>query len=167
MSFPVTLDLTFRGTGGIPPRIEVFQSMLFIYKANKFLKLQNCKFTDLKFFLDLWSFCKCGSLRICDLWTIYSIFCDLRTQLLFADLKLPQIRKYIIFSLHTQQKLEAYQCVSGSETQIFFFVSLRICVLWTGTPRKFADLLLRNENKNLRIYNVWASKKICMPPLFI
>jgi hypothetical protein len=43
-------------------------------------------FADLIFF-DLQTFRKCGILRICDLWT----------QLLFADLKLLQIRKLIIF----------------------------------------------------------------------
>ncbi len=52
-------------------------------------------------FLDLWTFHKCGILRICDMQTIYFLrFADLR----FADpiifcIKLLQIRQYRIFSL--------------------------------------------------------------------
>jgi hypothetical protein len=33
----------------------------------------------------------------------------------------------------------------------FIITNLRICDLRTGTPKKFANLLLRNEPKNLRI----------------
>ncbi len=40
--------------------------------------------------------------------------------------------------------------------------NLRICDLWTGPPRKFADLRLRTEPKNLRICR---QKKFACPPL--
>jgi hypothetical protein len=33
----------------------------------------------------------------------------------------------------------------------FFLANMRICDLQTGTSKKFADLRLRNEPKNLRI----------------
>jgi hypothetical protein len=56
-------------------------------------------------------FLKYGTLRICHLQTpiffvICGLFvvCDLRTQFFFADLKLPQIRKYMLFTLQVKHK---------------------------------------------------------------
>jgi hypothetical protein len=58
------------------------------------LSSANRKSADLRteLFLDLRTFSKCGNLRIYDLRTIY--FCNLRIQLFFADLKLPQIHYF-------------------------------------------------------------------------
>ncbi len=59
------LYINFAGKGG---RLEI-----------KFGKSQICKFADLIFFLDLQTFSKCGSLRICDMRAIYSFrFTNLR-----------------------------------------------------------------------------------------
>ncbi len=41
--------------------------------------------------------------------------------------------------------------------------NLRISDLRTGTPHKFADMLLRKEPKNLRICDMRNNKKNCMP----
>jgi hypothetical protein len=45
----------------------------------------------------------------------------------------------------------------------FFLFSLRICDLRTRTPPKFADLRLRNEPKNLQIWDLRINIKICVP----
>jgi hypothetical protein len=68
--------------------------------ANKFRKSQIRKFADLTIFIDLRIFSKCFSLRICDLRnTFFLRFADLQfaNPIIFTDLKLPQINKYIIF----------------------------------------------------------------------
>ncbi len=81
----------------------------------------------------------------------------------------------------------ANQCGSESETLAFslqicgFAIcglghqgNLRICDLgknhkfadsrfWTGALKKFADLRLQNEPKNLRIYDYRNKKKNCVP----
>jgi hypothetical protein len=51
------------------------------------------------------------------------------------------------------------------------FANLRLCDLRTGTPlfpdltpQKSANLLLRNELKNLRICDLWTNQKIGVPP---
>jgi hypothetical protein len=44
-------------------------------------------------------------------------------------------------------------------TSAFFLANLRICDSLTGTPHKFADLLLRNEPKNLQILDLGTNKK--------
>jgi hypothetical protein len=86
------------------PKLELKQpcrtsGLVFFHKffaiggrsANKFLKLKIRKsgnICGLKFFLDLQTFRKFSSLRICDLQTIYFCdlwVCDLRTQLYFAS----------------------------------------------------------------------------------
>jgi hypothetical protein len=41
-----------------------------------------------------------------------------------------------------------------------FLATLRICDLRTGTPKKFADLRLRNELKNLRICDLRNKKQV-------
>ncbi len=68
------------------------------WSANKFRKSQSPNWGVLNILLDLQTFCKCGTLRICN-WT--------QSFLLFADLKLPQVRKYCtyIFSLKLQQMI--------------------------------------------------------------
>jgi hypothetical protein len=45
--------------------------------GNKFRRSQIRKFTEINNSLDLWTFRKCGTLRIYDLWT--QSFCDLRS----------------------------------------------------------------------------------------
>jgi hypothetical protein len=42
---------------------------------------------------------------------------------------------------------------------------LRVCDLRTNTPKKFADLRLRNEPKNLRNGDLRTLKMIACPPL--
>jgi hypothetical protein len=41
--------------------------------------------------------------------------------------------------------------------------NLQLCDLRTGTPKKIADLRLRNEPKNLRICDLWTFKKDYWP----
>jgi hypothetical protein len=67
--------------------------------------------------------------------------------------------------------LEANQCGFGSETLLFsvlmcgfaicglIFTNLRICGLRIGTPKKFVDLRLQNEPKNLRICDLRTKQK--------
>ncbi len=44
--------------------------------------------------------------------------------------------------------------------------NLRICDFWANTPKKFADMQLQNERKNLRICNLRTFKKslLAHPP---
>ncbi len=34
---------------------------------------------------------------------------------------------------------------------------------WHTVPEKFTDLRLRNEPKNLQIFDLWTLKKVCLP----
>ncbi len=75
--------------------------------ANKFRKSRIRKFVDLYNLLDLRAFLKCGTLRICDLQTqsfiviCRFVICKIAIcgPKLFADIKLLQVRKYILFLL--------------------------------------------------------------------
>jgi hypothetical protein len=53
-----------------------------------------------------------------------------------------------------------------AELQLFcglIVTNLRICDFRTGEPLKFADLRLRNESKNLRIFDLRTNKNRCVP----
>jgi hypothetical protein len=93
-----------------------------------------------------------------------------------------------------KKNIRANQCGSGSDPLLFslricgfgiadydtkeicrfaicrvILTNLRICDLLTGTPHIFADLLLRNELKNLRIFDLRNKKQNLRahPPLMI
>jgi hypothetical protein len=92
-----------------------------------------------------------------------------------------------------KKNIRANQCGSGSDPLLFslricgfgiadydtkeicrfaicrvILTNLRICDLLTGTPHIFADLLLRNELKNLRILDLGTNKKkFPVPPVVV
>jgi hypothetical protein len=106
---------------------------------------------------------KCGHLRICDLRTkCFWQFADLRfaDPVIFAYLKLPQIRKYIIYLL-TNKSLKALIQIQGRlsgqfwDTVTWYSVpafSLQICGFAICEMVHFRDLrICRLIIKNLRI----------------
>ncbi len=144
--------------------------------ANKFRKSQIRKFANLKICgpsanLAISRFAICGPNICCNLRT-----CDLRTQLFFANLKLPLIHHFYPYSYMAFRCLKYYvskENSRGKPMRIWirntyfslkicgfaicglFITYLLICDLLTGIPQKLADLQLRNEQaykKNLRVH---------------
>ncbi len=75
------------------------------------------KFADFSFYSDLRTFRKCGSLRICDLWTVYERLLAFGTVLRHSNMGF-RILKYILMK-ENKHFLETNQYGSGSETLLF------------------------------------------------
>jgi hypothetical protein len=65
----------------------------------------------------------------------------------------------------TNADLDQKHCFFLANLRInrYKFAGLRFAVADCHTAQKFVDLRLRNELKNLRICDLWANKKICVP----